>query len=591
MAGEQVNSMALKILGETPDTLRVGRYGVVWGGKDLVGDEFTKDTNLWLSMPRPMMYDHGYNPGIGIAQIGEWDKAIPDEIGVWVEGEIAKSQRYIAMIKPLIDAGVLGVSSGAAPHTVLRENGKLKSWGIFEFSLTTTPCEHRTLGVSELRSFAEAHPAVKAMFPEDAGDASGQATKSDAEALSITKQGEPRMPEEKATVAMSEEALQSIIAKTVNDTVKAMSAQPAATKTADVTVTVDEGDRPFKSMAENLIAVKDFAVKSIRDPRLGRTFKDATKAVLGLNIGVDSEGALAIQDDFGSLLIDPMFAPGTLLNRLNPPIPLKGSGIKIPYIRDASRAAGSRFGGVRTYKVAEGATITASALTPLKRLNLELTKYGALYYATEELLEDAGALANQIQQFVPLSIRFDVENDLVNGITNPLGMLASPSLVTVAKEAGQAADTLVMENISKMWSRMYAPCRANAVWLINQDVEPQLDLLSIPIGTGGWPVYMPAGGLSDQPYAKLKGRPVIPVEYCQTIGDLGDILLCDLTQIVSADKGGIKPSSSIHVAFLTDQQCFKFTYRYTAAPGWETTLTPLNSSLTLSPFVALAARA
>jgi len=593
-ASENASKALVKAIGETQDTVRIGGYGVVWGGRDLEGDHFEKDTNLWLdapAMPRPMMYDHGRNQVIGKAMIGKWDTAKADDYGLWIEGEIAKSSRYYELIRPLIQAGVVGLSSGAAPHTVIKENGKVKSWGIFEWTLSPTPCEPRTLGVAELRSIADEMPSVKALLPKDVGETSAGATEGNEPAVHSNHQGENEMTEpitiEQIKALMAEERKE-----TVNEMVKSLAAAKPEVKATAISVTTDEGDQPFKSLGEQLKAVYTKAVKGIIDPRLGKSHADATKAVLGLNEGVDSEGAFAIQDDFAALLTDPMFAPGTLLNQMPAPMPLSGSGMKVPYIRDSAAASGTRFGGMVVYKVAEGATISASSPAPLKRLNLDLTKYACVYYATEELLEDAGALASQLQTFVPQAIRYEVENDVINGITNPLGIMAAPALVSVTKETGQAADTIVMENISKMWARMYAPCRSRAIWLINQDVEPQLDLLSIPIGTGGWPVFLPAGGISASPYATLKGRPVLPVDYCQTLGDKGDIILADLSQIVSASKaGGVKATSSIHVAFLTDQQCFKFIYRYTAAPGWESAFTPLNSSATLSPFVTLDARA
>lgn len=586
---------AVKALSETEDTIRIGGYGVVWGGRDLEGDHFEKDTNLWLdapAMPRPMMYDHGRSRLIGKAVIGKWDVAKPDDYGLWIEGEMSKSSAYHEMIMPLVKAGVVGISSGAAPHTIIKENGKVKSWGIFEFTLSTTPYEPRTLGVAELRSIAEEMPSVKALLPKESGELSAGATGGkDAADVIDTKQGDNEMPEA-ITIEQVKALMEEQRKETVNEVVKSLAAQQPVKAIADVTVTKDEGDQPFKSLGEQMMAVYKKAIKRGDDPRLGKSHADATKAVLGLNEGVDSEGAFAVQDDFAALLTDPMFAPGSLLNMMSAPIPLKGNSLPVPYIRDSAGASGTRFGGMVVYKVAEGATITASTPAPLKRLNLVLTKYACVYYATEEMLEDTGALANQLQTYVPQAIRFDMENDVVNSLINPLGIMAAPCLVSVTKETGQAADTIVAENINKMWSRMHAPSRSRAVWLINQDVEPQLEQLSIPVGTGGWPLFLPAGGISATPLATLKGRPIMPVEYCQTLGDKGDIILADLSQIVSASKaGGVKATSSIHVQFLTDQQCFRFTYRYTAQPGWQNAYTPLNSAATLSPFVTLNARA
>ena len=64
-------------------------------------------------------------------------------------------------------------------------------------------------------------------------------------------------------------------------------------------------------------------------------------------------------------------------------------------------------------------------------------------------------------------------------------------------------------------------------------------------------MYIPAGGLSEKPYATLFGRPVIPLEQCNAAGEVGDIILADIGQYLMIDKGGVKAASSIHVRFCT----------------------------------------
>ena len=147
-----------------------------------------------------------------------------------------------------------------------------------------------------------------------------------------------------------------------------------------------------------------------------------------------------------------------------------------------------------------------------------------------------------------------------------------------------------MENVNKMWSRMWARSRGNAVWLINQDCEPALDSMTIPVGTGGMPVYLPPGGLSGDRFARLKGAPVIPTEFNPTLGTVGDIMLVDLSQYLLIDKGGPQADSSIHVRFINNEKTFRFIYRVDGRPLWNTVLTPAKGSNTLSPFVALATR-
>jgi HK97 family phage major capsid protein len=171
------------------------------------------------------------------------------------------------------------------------------------------------------------------------------------------------------------------------------------------------------------------------------------------------------------------------------------------------------------------------------------------------------------------------------GSRQPLGILKSNAVVKQELENGQTAK-ITVENLVKMWSRLWSRSRANSVWYINPQIEPLLYLLQV----GDKPVYIPAGGLSDAPYATLFGRPVVPLEQCAELGDVGDILLADLSQYLLIDKGGINAASSIHVRFLNDEQVFRFIYRVDGQPIWNKPITPYRGLATLSPFIALAKR-
>ena len=60
---------------------------------------------------------------------------------------------------------------------------------------------------------------------------------------------------------------------------------------------------------------------------------------------------------------------------------------------------------------------------------------------------------------------------------------------------------------------------------------------------------------------------------------------------MEGDKGTAKQDWSVHVEFLTDQNCFRMIYRCNGAPKAETPLTIKNSTKTRSPYITLAARA
>jgi HK97 family phage major capsid protein len=160
-------------------------------------------------------------------------------------------------------------------------------------------------------------------------------------------------------------------------------------------------------------------------------------------------------------------------------------------------------------------------------------------------------------------------------------------MISQAKVSGQTADTIVAANCTEMASRLPVQSRVNAVWLIHPDAEPQLPLMTI----GDQPIFMPPGGLRDTPFGRLLGRPVIPHQVCQTVGDEGDIMLVDLSQYLTAIKaGGLRAETSIHLWFDQDLTAFRFIVRVAGQPWWSEVTTADNGTFTQSPFVTLAER-
>jgi len=126
-----------------PFTLK-GR-GVVYGGEDLTGDRFSKDTDFGGSRPfvgMPVYYDHalgGIKSQIGVVKV--WT---PSDEGIDVQIELDRRHKYAADVMKLAESGALGLSTGALPHLVERVDGEIKRWVVGEISLTPTPAEPRT---------------------------------------------------------------------------------------------------------------------------------------------------------------------------------------------------------------------------------------------------------------------------------------------------------------------------------------------------------------------------------------------------------------------------------------------------------------
>jgi HK97 family phage major capsid protein len=319
------------------------------------------------------------------------------------------------------------------------------------------------------------------------------------------------------------------------------------------------------------------------DPRL---FAVAT----GMGETSGPDGGWAVPVEYAPGIEKEMWDSGQILSRVSDR-PIGGNAISYNVLNETARTAGNRRGGVLGYWVDEGTAPTASSIK-LAKVEMKLRKVAALGYMTDELEADAPALAGELQAAFAEELQFMVEDAIVegSGVGSPLGILNAPCLVTVAKEVGQAAATIVTPNLSKMWARLPARSQANAVWFVNVDCQPQLDELSIATGAGAleprFVNYGPDGIL------RIKGRPVVPIEYASTLGTVGDIGLFDLTRYRLIRKAaGVETASSIHVRFTQGENTYRATYRVDGQPLPRAAITPLKGTNTLSPFVVLATRA
>lgn len=336
------------------------------------------------------------------------------------------------------------------------------------------------------------------------------------------------------------------------------------------------------------IALGNFAI-AVRAAGMGHGLDPRLQAIAtGGGTQSDSNLGFAVPIEVAPGIERDMFASGDVLARCDVRT-ISGNTIAYNVFDQTSRADGSRQGGVLGYWVDEGTAPTASN-TKLARIEMKLRKVGAFGVMTDEILDDAAALGGELQSAFAEELVFQTENKIFrgNGASAPLGFLNAPCLVSVSKETNQAAATINTTNLSKMWARMPASSKRNAVWFINVDCEPQLDELAQAIGTAGtaprFVNYGPDGVLT------IKGRPVIPVEYAETVGTVGDISLVDMSKYRLIRKGGVEQASSMHVYFAAGEQAFRAFYRVDGQAVPRAALTPFKGSNTLSPFVVLATR-
>ncbi len=315
----------------------------------------------------------------------------------------------------------------------------------------------------------------------------------------------------------------------------------------------------------------------------------------GLEEGTDSEGGFLIPEEFRAELLTMAVEKSELMARCMQ-IPMAVNTIGIPYIKDTTRATGTIHGGVRLYWVDEEGTKTKSKPS-FGKITMVLHKLAGLCYASDEILQDSPiTLQPLLTNAFTDAFAWTMDGVLLNGTggAQPLGVLVAPAVISITKETGQAADTIMFENIIKMYARMPARNKANAVWLANEDTFPQLASMSYPVGTSGIPVWLPAGGVSGKPYDTLMGKPLLRCEHCPKLGDAGDISFLDWSQYLLGQKrgagAGIQTASSMHFKFDTDEMAFRFVFRVDGQPWWPSEMTPRKSDSTISPYIKIAAR-
>jgi len=327
--------------------------------------------------------------------------------------------------------------------------------------------------------------------------------------------------------------------------------------------------------------------------RLDNHFK-ALKAVQGMSEGVGAEGGYTVIPEFAPGIIDRVYA-NNLWNETDN-YTVSGNNMTFKANAETSRRDGSRAGGIRGYWVDEGASLTSSKPT-FRDVTLKLNKLAVLVYLTDELINDTSdALESYVTKKASEEFNFLIGNSLINGtgVGQPLGILNAPSLLAISKESGQLAATIQTENIEKMYNRFYAPNLPSAKWYHNQDCQSQLGLMTLGIGAAGIATGMNGDmfpNMSAAPFGSLKGIPRQPIEFAQTVGTQGDIILADMRQMLSISKGGVMQAVSMHVEFLTDQLALRFVMRLSATPWEISPITPFNGSNTQSNFITLATRA
>jgi len=324
------------------------------------------------------------------------------------------------------------------------------------------------------------------------------------------------------------------------------------------------------------------------EPRVdGRVDKRLVRAS-GMSEGSPADGGFLVQPDQSSRLIEPLFAPGgdAILSRVNTTT-VSGNGLSFSAIAETTKATSS-WGGIAMYWLGEGSEKTASS-PKLRKVELKLKKVAGLCYLTDELLEDAPALSQRLENGFRVALRNMLNKAILNGTGagQPLGLLQSTAKISIAAESGQPASTILTENLLNMRERL-TPGALSPVWLFNPTCYKQLFQLQVGLGTAG--VLVSGQNIQSSGITSILGVPAIECPWLPVLGTVGDIILVDLGQYEFIQKGGPQVAYSIHVKFVYDETAMRIVYRCDGQLSAVATTTLEDGSTTVAPVITLATR-
>lgn len=307
---------------------------------------------------------------------------------------------------------------------------------------------------------------------------------------------------------------------------------------------------------------------------------------------IPSSGGFLVPEEFSTKLLMLELEESIVKPRATV-VPMSTQTMTFPTV-DATSNVSSVFGGIVVYRTEEGEEFVESE-AKFGRVKLDVTKQTALAYVTNELIKDgSGALTAFLQQSLPQAMGYYADVDFLTGTGagEPLGVLntGNPALLAVAKETGQAAGTIVWENVLRMYSRMLPASLKRAVWLASPDTFVELATMALSVGTGGSAVWITDA--TGTPTLTLLGRPVIMTEKTPgVLGAQGDLSLVDFGFYLIGQRQEVSVDTSPHVKFTSDQTTIRVIARNDGRPWITNAVTPKNGGPTLSPFVTLAVRA
>ena len=566
------NLIAVKSV--TDDEVVLEGYGIVFNTQDLHGEMFTPETDLMLENVKavPVLWEH---TATGVSDILGYARHIKtDEFGVLFELTLKRSNKYVEMVKKLVERGRLGLSTGALPQTIQRDGSVIKRWQVGELTTTVTPAEFRTLGVRQVKSEIE---MTAESSPEDTGVSVElpEIIEKEEEVKStiIVLDSEEKMEiKEDAVVAKSQ---LDLVQEQLNRVMGLLESTPAA-KAGYITSDGGTADATTKSFGDWLTAVRRGD-----EARLTKVY-GSTK---DLGEGTGAAGGFLVPTEYATNLLQVAAMQNQVYSRVQK-VPVRGESGTYPALDQyVTPVAGSgqtaAAAGVTAAMTQAGATFTETE-PKFSMLNWRLAKIGGLTEVENELVEDSPfAIEALLRGLFAVAIAAKNERNILRGtgVGEPLGILNAPAAIGISDAT---TDKFAWADVAAMYAR-FKGVGGQPTWIIHPSVWPQIMVMAN--GTGNvWQANVQAG-----PTNVLNGYPIIVSEHLPQLGNTGSVILADLTGYLMFERPGLSIAYSAEAGFSRDVGTWRFKTRNDGKPWLLNTikLADPQGSYSVSPFLYL----
>jgi HK97 family phage major capsid protein len=353
----------------------------------------------------------------------------------------------------------------------------------------------------------------------------------------------------------------------------------------------DDPRRGFRNMADFALTVRGACTGGSVDKRLASLANSprlaAPTGYMQESSGSAGEGYM-LPPEFQGNVQEIVFAEDGIIEAMKPE-PTDASAVEF----DADETTPWGSSGVQAVWRSEAGQMTATKAITNPKLN-KLHELYAFVTASGELMQDLPRLNDRLTRKSGMAIRWKAEDALVNGdgVGKPLGFAATqnPSRLTVAKDSGQAANTLSVANLANMLSQLLAD-GGDPFWVIHRTCTAALFGLSI----GNQPAFLPSNQpIAGKPGGTLFGLPVKFSEHAQTLSSLGDVQLVNPAgyqcNVKSGADLGMKFDMSIHLFFDYNLTAFRWIFRIGGQPILSAGVSPKNGTTKRSHSLVLQNR-